>query len=184
MNGCSAFAIIIGLAHSVLYVSDVRGQPKASYDQHAEVYRQQIEMTLPPPYLHLRWPDPPVTGYYAWKVTFGRDSTTAIVFRTDTTIAARSLRDVIRAGALYLCPSSDAPVLECTVKIRGNARRGSGGLDLQITEPRVVQRVRARQPDVYLRQSSNGEGDSASTNARDVVMLKLRRLLLCDKHLR
>jgi hypothetical protein len=142
----------VALVTCMVDAADVHAQPKAGYDEKAVVFREMIELTLPPPYLLLPWPDPPVAGYFAWKVSFGNDSTGIIVFRTDSAITARTLRDVVRRGALYSCESSHTSVMDCTTKIRGNARSGLDGLVLQITEPKLVARVRQAQAPVYLRQ--------------------------------
>jgi hypothetical protein len=141
-----------GLVACIVDAASAHAQRKAGYDEKAVVFRDMIELTLPPPYLLLPWPNPPIAGYYAWKISFGNDSASVIVFRTDSAISARTLRDVVRQGALYSCESDQTSVIDCMTKVRGSARPGFDGLVLQITEPNLVARVRQARAPVYLRQ--------------------------------
>lgn len=127
-------------------------QPVAAYVEKATVTYSRIEVKLPAPYLLTLWPSPPDKGFYAWKVTFGNDSSATIVFRTDSAIAASNARDVLRASAFFRCPTRDTAVLECVERIQGRARAAQSVVTIEITEPAFVARIRERKPAVLLRQ--------------------------------
>lgn len=122
------------------------------YDSYSEVFREHIEVVLPPSYLRVRRPSPPVRGFYAWKFSFGRTPVATFVFRTDSAVAVSNDRAVIRASALYMCQSSDQWVLECTIPVRANARLGNDGIIVDITDPDVVSKIRKAKPGILLRQ--------------------------------
>lgn len=129
-----------------------RGIAIPDYDAETMVYREHIEVVLPPTYLLVRRPMPPVRGFYAWKFTFGRNAVATLVFRTDSAVVATTDAAVLRASSLYLCRDSEQWMLSCTVPVRGKARRGNGGVVIDITDPLIVERVRTSKPSLLLRE--------------------------------
>lgn len=128
------------------------GTPIPGYDSETRVFREHIEVVLPPTYLRVRHPDPPVRGYYAWKFSFGRNAIVTLVFRTDTALLASDDKSVLRASKLYLCRDSNQWLLDCTIPVRATSRTGSGGIVVDITEPQIVARIRETRPGVLMRQ--------------------------------
>ncbi len=122
------------------------------YDYQTEVFREHIEVVLPPSYLRVQRPTPPLRGFYAWKFTFGISPIATFVFRPDTALSATNDKMVIRASRLYLCPSTDAWVMDCIIPVRATAREGNDGLIIDITEPKLVATISAAKPRVLLRQ--------------------------------
>jgi len=117
-----------------------------------EVYQERIVAVFPPLYFGTPRPDPPVAGFYAWKIVFGDADAITVVFRTDSAVAATSDRSMMRGGALYLCESPQQPALECTTRLRGSARSTKDFVEIEITDPQVVAWVRQRRPEVAMRQ--------------------------------
>lgn len=152
MTGLTLVGTCLAIATATVVAESAAAQPVPQYLEKAVVTYGRIEVKLPPAYLLVRWPEPPVRGYYAWKVTFGDDSASTVVLRTDSAIAAKSSRDVVRASALYRCPLRDTPVLECVERIQGAGRAGQSAVMLDITELAFVSRVRSHKPEVILRQ--------------------------------
>ncbi len=132
-----------------LYAPNVR-VPR--YDYQTEVFREHIVVVLPPSYLMLKRPSPPTRGIYAWKFTFGQTPILTLVFRPDSALRAANDGAVIRASKLYLCQSSDAWVMDCSIPVRASAREGNEGIMIDITEPEIVAKIRATKPGILLRQ--------------------------------
>lgn len=123
-----------------------------AYDAETTVYREHIEVMLPPTYILVQRPKPPVNGYYGWKFTFGRNSLLTLVFRPDTALSATSDSDVLRESSLFLCRNREQWILSCTTPVRAKARRGGGGIIVDISDTAIVARVIGAKPSVLLRE--------------------------------
>ena len=121
-------------------------------DRKAEVFRESIEVVFPLPYLNVRKPEPPVAGFYAWRVSFGGQADLTVVLRADTALRSSSNRTVVGASSLRRCPTDATSVLDCTAPLRGHARVGMDVITLEITDPAFVALVRKRQLSVLVRQ--------------------------------
>lgn len=138
----------------VLCMSDVTtiaAQPLTSIDKKADVFREQIDVTFPLPYLDVRKPEPPVVGFYAWRVSFGGAADLTVVLRADTALRTSSSWAVVRASSLRRCPPNATSVMDCTAPIRGRARVGADAIIVEITDPDFVKLVRQRGPEVLVR---------------------------------
>lgn len=122
------------------------------YDAESTVFREHVEVVLPPTYLLVRRPDPPLRGFYVWKFSFAGNPGVSFVFRADSALSASDDRTVVRASALYECRSSEQWALDCKTPVRATARTGSGGVVIDIKEPSVVARIRAAQATVLQRR--------------------------------
>jgi len=131
------------LAHNV---------PIPGYDAETVVYREHIEVLLPPTYILVQRPKPPLRGFYGWKFSFGRNPLVTLVFRPDSALSATSDSDVLRVSSLFLCRSREQWMLSCTIPVRAKARKGSGGIIVDITDSALVRQVRTSKPSVLLRQ--------------------------------
>ena len=131
---------------------DSLAQQVPPYNQPTEVFRERIVVPLPLPYLSEKRPNPSVNGYYVYKVVFGSDDESTIVYRTNEPLRATTDRQVLRASSFWLCPKGVAWALKCDIPVKGSARIGADALILEITEPSVVKRVRSRSPDIAIRQ--------------------------------
>ncbi len=123
------------------------------YDRSAEVHQKRIVVRLPLPYMHETFPNPPISGYYAWKISFGGDAEATVVLRTDSAVRALSVNDVMKETSLYLCPPNATSVLACTQKAAGTARAKRDLIEVEVADLSVVTRVREKRPDSILRQT-------------------------------
>ncbi len=144
---------LYGLA-TMLVCSTLHAQPKVAYEENAVVFRNMIELKVSPPYLMTPWPNPPVAGFFAWKISFGNDSLSTVVFRTDSAVTVKNTGEALRASNFYRCPSSSSVILDCVDKLKGSVRSvfGGGALVVQITDSAFVRRVREVGARVYVRE--------------------------------
>ena len=117
----------------------------------AQVYFERILVTFPVPYLHVRRPDPPVPGFYAWRLSFGGQRDLTVVLRADTVLRSSDSRAVVRASSLRRCPANAKSVLDCVTPMVATARVSGNEIILEITEPAFVALVRERQPHAIVR---------------------------------
>ena len=117
----------------------------------AQVYFERILVTFPVPYLHVRKPDPPVPGFYAWRLSFGGQRDLTVVLRADTVLRSSDSRAVVRASSLRRCPANAKSVLDCVTPMVATARVSGNEIILEITEPAFVALVRERQPHAIVR---------------------------------
>ena len=130
------------------------GQPMTPLDVRAEVYTQRVLVRLPKPYLFVKAPNPPLEGYFAWKLVVEGSTAMAVVFRTDSAVRVTDAKDVVRLSRLYACPDITSSVLDCVEPIQGVARSTTSEvIDLDITEPSFVAFIRSTQPRVMLRST-------------------------------
>lgn len=141
------------LALSMIAADRAAAQPMQPVDDKAEVFRDQIFVAFPLPYLHVKRPDPPVAGFYAWRASFGGEADMTVVLRADTALRSSSNRAVVRASSLRRCPADAKSVMDCTLPLRGNARAGIDVITLQITDPDFVALVRQRHPEAIVRHA-------------------------------
>jgi hypothetical protein len=123
-----------------------------AYDGESHVYREHIEVLLPPTYLRVKRPNPATVGYFAWKFSFGTDQPLTVVFRADTALRVNEDRAILRASRLYLCDSVEQWVLDCTRPISGRAYLSRGGVVIEIREPSLISTIRDRAPTTLVRQ--------------------------------
>lgn len=133
-----------GLYHPRISVPD--------HDRETEVWRERIRVMLVPTYVGMRRPEPPVRGFYAWKMTFDGATPVTLVLRPDSAMAAVDERAVLRASRLYRCQDADQPVLECDVPVRATARRAREHLELTIEDGALAATLRAGRPTILYRQ--------------------------------
>jgi hypothetical protein len=123
-----------------------------NYDRETEVWRERIRVMLLPTYLGMPRPDPPVRGFYAWKMTFDGATPVTLVLRPDSAMAATDDRAVLRASRLYRCQDADQPVLECDVPVRATTRRAREHIELTIEDGALATTLRAGKPTMLYRQ--------------------------------
>lgn len=134
------------------YSRDADAQASSKqYDVGPIVFIDRIEAVFPGPYFLAQKPNPPIRGFYAWKLVFGERDVT-VVFRTDSAIASSENSRIVRSGALYRCALPEQPMLECVAKIGGFARAGDNSITLEITDTGVVRLVRQIRPPIVTRQ--------------------------------
>ncbi len=119
-----------------------------SYDAETVVFREHVEVVLPPAYLLVPRPKPPVRGYYGWKFTFNGAPTITLVFRPDSAVSARGDVEIVRASSLYVCTDATQNILTCTARVAANAKVAGGKLIVDITDPGLVGRIRESRPTV------------------------------------
>jgi hypothetical protein len=144
-----------GILGAVLIVSAREAaiaQTSKQYDVSPTVFGNRIEAVFPGPYFLAVRPNPPLLGYYAWKLVFG-DGDATVVLRTDSAIASSDNRQVVRSARLYACEKPLQPMLECRTRIGGSAKADNASVTLEITEPSVVRLIRALRPSTVTRQS-------------------------------
>lgn len=126
--------------------------PVRNYDRETEVWRERIRVMLLPTYFGMRRPEPPIRGFYAWKMTFDGATPVTLVLRPDSAMAATDDRAVLRASRLYRCQDADQPVLECDVPVRATARRAREHIELTIEDGALAATLRAGRPTILYRQ--------------------------------
>ena len=144
----------IGLVIALLCMFDTstcEAQAELKVEDTAQVYFERILVTFPVPYLHVRKPDPPVPGFYAWRLSFGGQRDLTVVLRADTVLRSSDSRTVVRASSLRRCPANAESVLDCITPMAGTARVSGNDIILEITEPAFVALVRERQPHAIVR---------------------------------
>jgi hypothetical protein len=145
--------------HATIAVGAAHGQPITQLDVTADVFRDHMIVRLPKPYLDVKKPDPPIEGYFAWKLSAEGTHSFAVVFRTDSAIRTTDVGEVLKHTRLYLCPTISSTVLECTTPITSTARSTTVNvIELDITEASVVERIRAGKPAILLRQTLEPAG--------------------------
>lgn len=122
------------------------------YDAESHVYREHIEVLLPPTYLLAKRPDPAVVGFFAWKFSFGTNSPVTFVFRADTALRVNDERAILRASRLFLCEAPEQWILTCNIPIAAKATMAHGGVVIDIRAPEIVSAIRASAPTVLVRQ--------------------------------
>lgn len=146
--------VLLGLFCVVCAGSAQRAHAQANskqYDVSPVVFLNHIEAVFPGPYFLAQRPNPPVRGYYAWKLIFGeRDAT--VVFRTDSAIASSDDDRVVRQGAMYKCETPEQPMLECATKIGGSARAGRASVTIDITDTSFIRLIRTLRSPIVTRQ--------------------------------
>jgi hypothetical protein len=162
MNRSLAYSVTVLLfAVTPLSAGDAQLRPRGiyhdglavpGYDAESHVYREHIEVLLPPTYLLVKRPKPAVVGYFAWKFSFGTEAQVTLVFRSNTALRVNDERAVLRASKLYLCDSYDQWILDCTRPISGRASLARGGVVIDIREPALVSAIRSRAPTTLVRQ--------------------------------
>ncbi len=141
-----------------------RAEPRFNFNRATDVYMERIVVRAMTPYSFEAYPKPPISGYYAWKIAFGGDAEATVVLRTDSAIRALSIKDVMKEASLYVCPPDATSILACTQRIQGTARAlldrhpAYDRIEIEITEPSVIARVREKRPEVMLRQQFEPDG--------------------------
>lgn len=122
------------------------------YDRETKVLREHVLVVLPPTYLGMTRPVPPVHGFYVWKLSFNGNNPLSFVLRTDSAVAAKDERDVLRLTKLYLCRDADQPVRECSTPVKFRARRAREHIEVDILDTEVSAKLRAGRPSILNRQ--------------------------------
>ncbi len=145
---------VAGPAHAQPRVSGVymRNVAIPNYDAETVMFREHVEVILPPTYLLVPRPKPPVRGYYGWKFTFNGTPTITLVFRPDSALSAKSEQQVVRASRLYACTDATEPILSCKKRVAAKAYVTGDKVIVDITDRDMVGRIRDSRPTVLMRQ--------------------------------
>jgi hypothetical protein len=91
-------------------------------------------------------------GYYAWRISVDAPERFTMVLMADTAMRASTLKDILRASTLRMCPSAvPASMLDCTVPIKARTELDADHFRLIIDDTEFVSRVRRERPLYYTR---------------------------------
>lgn len=141
-------------AHAQLRATGVYlpGVAVPSYDMETVVFRDHVEVILPPTYLLVPRPKPSLRGYYGWKFTFNGAPAITLVLRPDSAVSARSDEEVVRVSRLYVCTDATQNIMACTTRVASKAHVGGDRVRVDIVDPSLVGRIRESKPTVLMRQ--------------------------------
>lgn len=121
------------------------------HDRRAEISPRGIEVSFPLPYRELEAPNPPVLGFYAWRMTIESEPKLSVVLYTPEPVRTNNVEEIMRKAVLRLCPSTTSTIDECTTPVKGRGRVNPASIKMDITDPAVVSRVRRARPGAYWR---------------------------------
>ena len=144
MRAFSAFAIVLCAANTV-------GTQPVAQEQPAKVDNRTAFFLFPAPYAEVETPNPPVYGYYVWRVSIDEPALDFMV-RTDRPVATTNFRELVEKNtSIRSCPSGSSTPEQCTEPLAGTVRLTGAGIELRITDENLVQLLRRARPVGYWR---------------------------------
>jgi hypothetical protein len=135
-------------------ISSVDAQPPGQqppYDQRAVVSASKIVFSFPRPYNLVEAPNPPLLGYYAWRVSIETTPALSFVLSTPTPLRTQDHDAIVRASSLRLCPSSTSTIAECTKPIEGEGHVNAQSIKLELKDASLIALIRKARPEAYWR---------------------------------
>lgn len=106
------------------------------------VEENAVTFSFPLPYAPVKPPNPPIAGFYAWRITTVGDSAISMVLASDSPVRSNNLDQVIRTSTLRLCPSTESQILQCVQVVRGQGKAKANGIEMTLRDTSVINRLR------------------------------------------
>lgn len=142
-----AVAVLVGAASTA--EAQMMRRPS---DEPAIVDKNRIVIFLPLPYEAMKPPNPPVAGYFVWRVTVETLQPFSVVVTSDTALHSSKAADVLRATTVRLCAD---PTVEsaraCTSPTSASMEVAVDHFRIILRDAALVARVRRERPAMYWR---------------------------------
>lgn len=149
----TARGALLAAAVFVASASRASAQPiRRASDEPAWVEKNRIVIFLPLPYAEMKAPEPPVAGYFVWRITVETLQPFSVVVMSDTALRTSRSADVLRASTVRLCAD---PTVEsaraCTLPTSASMEIAGDHFRIILRDAALVARVRRERPAMYWR---------------------------------